>query len=190
MRIVGGNLKGRTFSKKLPNTIRPTSELVRESLFNILNNLIDFDSIAVLDICAGTGAFAIESISRGATNCTLIEDNPKVCSIIKDIMNTLNIDKQYYKIINYDAIKFTQNYNPDTNTQFDLIFFDPPYFQDLYHKILDNIIHNNMLKDDGLLIVEFGYNIKINIPSKFNILKEKKYGDTSILILEYQNNNE
>ena len=185
MRIVGGELKGRFFSKKLPNTVRPTSELVRESLFNILNNLIDFDSINVLDICAGTGALGIEAISRGANNCTFIESNSRVCSLIKEILISFKVEKSKFSIINYDALKFLHNTTiiPDGLT-FDLIFFDPPYLKDMYDKVLSDIEERNIMSQDGLLVVEYGHNVTFTIPESFIVVKEKKYGDSSIIILE------
>lgn len=191
MRIVGGELKGRIFSKKLPNGVRPTSELVRESLFNILQNLIDFESTKVLDICAGTGALGIESISRGATSCTFVESNPRVCSLIKDVLQNFKVETNHYQVINYDATKFFHNKSIITEeTKFDLIFFDPPYLAEMYDKILGDISNINVLSEGGLLIVEFGHNVKFHIPDSFDILKEKKYGDSSILILESKRENE
>lgn len=185
MRIVGGNLKGRFFSKKLPNGVRPTSELVRESLFNILYNLIDFNSLSVLDLCAGTGALGIESLSRGASSCLFVDSNNKVCSLIKEILNHFKIDIQKYKVINYDSTKLFHNRTiiPD-NSKFDIIFFDPPYLAELYDKILFDIADGDFLTDYGLIVIEYGHNVKFNIPNVFNLLKEKKYGDTSIIILE------
>lgn len=190
MRIVGGELKGRFFSKKLPNGVRPTSELVRESLFNILNNLIEFDSISVLDLCAGTGALGIESLSRGANSCVFIDSNAKVCSLIKEILTNFKIDQERYKVINFEVTKVFHNLSIiPKDTQYDIIFFDPPYLAELYDKILMDIAQENKLTDDGLLVVEYGHNVKFNIPDSFNIIKEKKYGDSSIIILEKKINN-
>lgn len=191
MRIVGGELKGRSFSKKLPNGVRPTSELVRESLFNILQNLIDFDSIRVLDVCAGTGALGIESISRGGSHCIFVDSNHRVCSLIKEILSNFKVNSSNYKVVNFDVLKLFQNKAiiPD-DTKFDLIFFDPPYLAEMYDKVLSDISHRNLLSNDGLLVVEFGHNVKFEIPPKFDIVKEKKYGDSSILILENKTDND
>lgn len=190
MRIVGGELKGRIFSKKLPNGVRPTSELVRESLFNILQNLIDFDSINVLDICAGTGALGIESISRGAAKCTFIDSNHKVCSLIKEILTTFKINNDSYHVINYDATKLFNNKTIfGENEKFNLIFLDPPYLAEMYDKTLSDLTKANILNNDAIVVVEYGHNVKFEIPAYFNVLKEKKYGDSSILILEIASEN-
>jgi len=191
MRIVGGELKGRIFSKKLPNGVRPTSELVRESLFNVLQNLIDFDSISVLDICAGTGALGIESISRGAAICTFVDSSPRVCSLIKEVLSTFKVDSNKYKVINYDALKMFHNKTilPE-NTKFDLIFFDPPYLEDMYDRVLSGVAESNILTDIGLFVVEYGHNVKFEIPNSLEIIKEKKYGDSSIIIFEKKQSND
>lgn len=185
MRIIGGELKGRSYSKKLPNNVRPTSELVRESLFNTLNNLIDFENVEVLDLCAGTGALGIESISRGAKFCKFIELNPKVSAIIKDACNSLGINKDKYKIITQNVVKFINQIDMDTGlNQYDLIFFDPPYFEDLYDNVINGIIEKKLLYNDGLFVVEISSNLNFKISNHFEILKNKKYGDTNIYIME------
>ncbi|HRP01404.1 MAG TPA: 16S rRNA (guanine(966)-N(2))-methyltransferase RsmD [Candidatus Kapabacteria bacterium] len=184
MRIVGGDLKGRVFKGKLPNGVRPTSELVRESLFNILNNLIDFEGITVLDLCAGTGALGIEAISRGADISVFVDINPKVCSLIKNITTYFNIEERKCRIVNFDALKITQNNHIISNLpKFDIIFFDPPYLKGIYNTIINNIVVNSLLSDIGLLVVESGFKVEFELPVQLEIIKEKKYGDSNLLIL-------
>ena len=184
MKITGGYLKGRIYSKKLPNNIRPTSELVREGLFNTLSNLIDFNDIYVLDLCAGTGALGLESISRGAKFGHFIEKNNKTCLIIKDIAYSFGLSQSSFKITNIDVIKFLKLYKVNSENKYDIIFFDPPYFIDLYNNVLSLLVEIDLLNQFGLIVVE--YSKKIELP-KFDFLKElkqKTYGDTIISIFE------
>lgn len=184
MKITGGYLKGRIYSKKLPNNIRPTSELVREALFNTLSNLIDFNDVYVLDLCAGTGALGIESISRNAKFCHFIEKDAKTCSIIKDIANSLDIDQNSFKITNIDVIKFLRLSKLNSENKYDIIFFDPPYFFDLYNSVLSLLAEIDLLNEFGLIVVEYSKKIELPKHKLLKELKQKTYGDTIISIFE------
>src|SRR5579872_572518 len=94
MRIISGKYKSRKLIAPKGDTTRPTSDRARESLFNVLNNLIDFEGISVLDLFAGTGAFAFEAISRGAEKATLVEQNRTVIETIKENARVLEIEPQ------------------------------------------------------------------------------------------------
>ncbi len=184
MKITGGYLKGRIYSKKLPNNIRPTSELVREALFNTLSNLIDFNDIYVLDLCAGTGALGLESISRGAKFCHFIEKDGKTCSIIKDIANSLGINLNCFKVTNIDVIKFLKLYKVNSENKYDIIFFDPPYFINLYNNVLSLLAEIDLLNEFGLIVIEYSKKIEITKYKYLKELKQKTYGDTIISIFE------
>ena len=105
MRVIGGRFGGRKIPSPKSETIRPTSDFVRESIFNILNNLIDFEDIVVCDIFAGTGALGLESLSRGASYAYFIEKNRMNANNIKTLMSDFGVEKEEYSIICNDAKK-------------------------------------------------------------------------------------
>ncbi len=180
MRIIGGSFRSRKIKYKIPDNIRPTSDRVRETMFNILNNLIDFENCLILDLFSGTGALGFESLSRGAENVTFVEKNRKSIDIIKNIALDLEIPKNQYSIINSDVIKYLRNI--DSITQYDIIFADPPYHSNIYNDLFEIIVERDILKKDALFIVEFGSSMKIPELSKYNLLSAREIGDTSFAI--------
>src|SRR5258706_8030469 len=131
MRIISGIYKSRKLIAPKGEATRPTSDRARESLFNVLNNLIDFDGISVLDLFAGSGAFAFEVLSRGAEHATLVDKNRNAIEVITTNAEALKVDSQV-EIIQKDAYQWlsrlseipTIDHRPST---IDLIFADPPY---------------------------------------------------------------
>ena len=130
MRIIGGKYGSRRINVKIPDNVRPTTDRVRESIFNILNNLIDFQDLKVLDLFAGTGAFGFEALSRGSAYTQFVEKNKRTFELIRSVANSLEIPKSDYGIINGDAVKYLQN--DKAQFSYDLIFADPPYDNDIY----------------------------------------------------------
>ena len=123
MRIIAGNLKRRLIKAPKGQITRPTTDRVRESLFNMLNSRIDFVESDVLDLFAGTGALGLESISRGATSVTFVEANPKVIKYCRENATQLQVDEACV-FFQADAVSFLRSYK---GPAFDLIFADPPY---------------------------------------------------------------
>ncbi|MEZ4797656.1 MAG: 16S rRNA (guanine(966)-N(2))-methyltransferase RsmD [Flavobacteriaceae bacterium] len=149
MRIISGVHKGRkiTAPKKLP--VRPTTDMAKESLFNILNNLFYFDEISVLDLFAGTGNISYEFASRGTEHIVSVDKDFGCTKFICETAETLELPIQ---VIKADVLKFLET----TNEKFTIIFADPPYdFDvDLFSKIPELVFKNELLEDDGILIVE------------------------------------
>ncbi|WP_298901555.1 RsmD family RNA methyltransferase [uncultured Psychroserpens sp.] len=149
MRIISGQYKGRriTAPKKLP--VRPTTDMAKESLFNILNNNFYFDEISVLDLFAGTGNISYEFASRGTKYITAV-DGHYPC--IKFINETAQAFEMQISTIKSDVFKFLEK----TKQQHTVIFADPPYDFPLeeFAKIPALVFQNELLEDDGLLIVE------------------------------------
>ncbi len=149
MRIISGQYKGRRITppKKLP--VRPTTDMAKEALFNILNNQYYFDEITVLDLFAGTGSISYEFASRGTTNITAVDED---FGCIKFINTTAEEFEMTIQTIKSDVFKFLET----SKTKGTVIFADPPYAFTLeqFSKIPELIFKNNLLEDDGLLIVE------------------------------------
>jgi len=149
MRIISGQFKGRriTAPKKLP--VRPTTDMAKEALFNILNNQYYFDEISVLDLFTGTGSISYEFASRGTQNITAVDEDFGCIKFINETsrdfeMSILTIKSDVYKFLEKTTLKVT------------IIFADPPYAFSLkeFSKIPELIFQNNLLETDGLLIVE------------------------------------
>lgn len=149
MRIISGQFKGRriTAPKKLP--VRPTTDMAKESLFNILNNQYYFDDITVLDLFAGTGNISYEFASRGTQHITAVDEN---YGCIKFINETSEAFDMSIATIKSDVFKYLER----SKEKFTVIFADPPYDFPVeeFSKIPELVFQNQLLGDDGLLIVE------------------------------------
>ncbi|MGJ8593619.1 MAG: RsmD family RNA methyltransferase [Aquaticitalea sp.] len=149
MRIISGQFKGRriTAPKKLP--VRPTTDMAKEALFNILNNTYYFDTISVLDLFSGTGSISYEFASRGTENITAVDED---LGCIKFINKTAEEFEMNIQALKSDVFKFLES----TKVQADVIFADPPYAfsLELFSKIPELVFQNNLLVAEGILIVE------------------------------------
>lgn len=178
IRIISGTLKNKIL--KCPKNIRPTKDIVRESVFNILTAKgINFEKSSIIDMCSGSGSYGIEALSRGAQKVTFIEKSPLNSDIIKNNLNILNQSK--YEIIVKDIIKIKTPF-----PMYTVSFLDPPYQEKiLYEKGLE------LLKESKNIIVELDIHsqealkeiISKNLPSHV-IKTEKKYGQTLIFLIE------
>ena len=147
MRIVSGTHRGRNIKppKNLP--VRPTTDLAKESLFNILNNLVDFEELRVLDLFSGTGSISYEFYSRGAREITVVEQNYRCVDFIKKTTGLLKMPE--IKVVQANVFSFLKN-----SLQYDLIFADPPYNIGRYEELTSAILNNELLSEDGILIIE------------------------------------
>ena len=183
MRIIAGKFKGRKLVKSDHlKSLRPTTDMAREALFNILAsgkfiNEISFDinGANILDVCAGSGAVAFEALSRGAKFATLIEKDRGHIEIIRSNAKVFDVENQI-KILNYDAKKLPKN-----SEFFDLIFIDPPY-EDNYKEIIEKLCSENWIKQDSLVVIEHDsiFNKKgFDIGKSLKFLDLRSYGKTS-----------
>ena len=180
MRIITGKAKGLKLKTPKGLLTRPTSDRIKESLFNILNGIFDFDDKKILDLFAGTGALGLEAMSRGSSQAVFVDF--QTTSIIRD--NCINAhfinESEIFKLDIFKAItKFSAQ-----NRQFDLIFCDPPYNKGLCEKTLIEVDKLNLLAPKGLFIAEHGANesIKVNFYN-YNMenLRQVKYGNTTTI---------
>jgi len=183
MRIIGGEYGGRKIKVKIPENVRPTTDLVRESMFNILHNLIDFDNLNVLDLFAGTGALGIECLSRGAGFVRFVEKNRKTSELLRSIAEDIKISREKYQITVNDAVKFL-NKDSEPKQFFDLVFADPPYDADVYDSILLNLLNSSILSDDFIAVIEYRSSNNLVVPDDFEIINERIFGDTGFKIIE------
>ena len=169
MRIVSGTYKGRriTAPKKLP--VRPTTDMAKESLFNILNNHYYFDDISVLDLFAGTGNISYEFASRGTDKITAVDQH---YGCIKFINDTAESFEMSITTIKSDVFQFLER----TQLQHTVIFADPPYDFPLeeFTKIPQLVFENSLLETDGLLVVEHSKHTNLSELNRYS--HSKSYG--------------
>jgi len=177
MRIISGLYKSRKIiaPKNLP--VRPTTDMAKESLFNILNNHFYFDDISVLDLFAGTGNISYEFASRGTEQITSVDQD---FGCIKFINKTAEAFNMPINTIKSDVFKFLEKSNLQTN----IIFADPPYnFSDEhFEKIPELVFQNNLLLEDGLLIIEHSKHTNLTNINHFSY--SKSYGGNMFSFFE------
>jgi 16S rRNA (guanine(966)-N(2))-methyltransferase RsmD len=180
MRIISGKHKGRRLQapKKLP--VRPTTDMAKEGLFNILNNTYYFDAISVIDLFAGTGNISYEFASRGSKNVVAIDENYNCVKYINATSKELNFDITSYKM---DVYSFLEK----TTIKADIIFADPPYhFETVkFLEIVDRVFQKKMIAEDGLLIIEHSKNTDLS--QHENHSYDKRYGGNVFSFFEYKN---
>lgn len=131
MRIISGKYKGHHLVSFKADHIRPTTDRVKESLFNKL--MFDIEGAEVLDLFCGTGNLGLESISRGARFVTFVDDNRKSLEITKKNIEKLKVPAESYKVIQTDVLKFLKNYKGDS---VNIIFADPPFTEKMAHEVM------------------------------------------------------
>jgi len=179
MKVISGIYKGRNIEGFTLDGTRPTMERVKESLFATIQNYID--NAVVLDLFSGSGNLGIEALSEGASMAYLCDYNPKAIKTIKNNIDTIGIENAKGLLMDY---KKALKYFNDNNIKFDIIFLDPPYKTDYIEKSLLLIDEYNLLNDKGIVVCENDSIDRIVYNDKYNCLKEKKYGDKVVVILE------
>jgi 16S rRNA (guanine966-N2)-methyltransferase len=171
MRIIGGVLKGLRLNppKNLP--VRPTTDLAKEALFNILLNKIEFEGIKVLDLFSGTGNISLEFASRGAAEVVSIDRSIHCINYLKDTARQHKLTQ--IKTFKADVLKYLQL----ETEQYDLIFADPPYDMNQIPELPKIIFEKNLLLPDGLLIVE--HQSLQNLSNHPAFVEQRKYGHSS-----------
>ena len=189
MRIIAGKYRGRKLKSPPSLQTRPTSDRLRETLFNILAPRIE--GAWFLDLCAGTGAVGIEALSRGAVHVTFVDQSQKMCALIEANVEALD-DEGDVEIVISEALTFlkkrarkstpslTVGLLPRSARRFDIIFFDPPYAAD-YEAVLNYVGEHAeaLLTEDGLVVVE--HQKKKELPERFGTLtryRVLKQGDS------------
>ena len=186
MRIISGNFKGRKILEPKDKETRPLKDLTKESIFNIINHSnkfsININKALVLDLFSGVGSFGIECLSQGAKHVTFVEKYDLVLPILKKNLNNLKSINNY-RIIEKDILdKFDFN---ELKNNFDIIFLDPPYREKAIDKILELIIKNKILKNNGIIIIHRHKKETDTFPENFYIIDEKKYGISKIIFGSY-----
>jgi 16S rRNA (guanine966-N2)-methyltransferase len=181
MRVIGGTYRGRRLRGLSGLAIRPTSDRLRETLFNILAPRIR--GARFLDICAGSGAVGIEALSRGATAVTFIEQSRSASGIIVANLTALGITSEATTITRDAASALKQL--EQGSSQFDTVFFDPPYASEIYAQVMRHLGSGNLLSSGALTIVE--HRAKTPPEQKYGRLRmfrEVKQGESALAFYE------
>lgn len=169
MRIVSGELKGRRFSPPESFSARPTTDFAKENIFNVLNNIVDFEEIKVLDLFSGTGSISYEFASRGCRSVTSVEMNFKHQRFIAQTIRDLGIADRV-RSLKGDAFRFVAN----TKEKYDLIFADPPFDLETAAQLPDLINEHGLLNPGGMFILEHSGAGKYNAHPLFQ--QTRNYG--------------
>ncbi len=177
MRVVGGSAKGTILKTARGEKIRPTSDKIRESLFNIL--AADIEKSSFLDCYAGSGAVGIEALSRGAKKAIFVESNKDAISIIRENLERCHLEKK--AVVIHKSFERSARKIKEFQNSLDLIFVDPPYQGIDYRKILEITGKQKLLHRNGWLIIE--HLKKETLPHVYydlNKVKLKSYGQTAL----------
>jgi 16S rRNA (guanine966-N2)-methyltransferase len=184
MRVVAGRFRGRALQAPDDMTIRPTSDRVRESVFNILAHGLDgfsLNSARVIDLFAGTGALGIEAVSRGAAYCLFVEEAPEARALIRKNVEALGLTGET-RIFRRDATDLgpAGNMGP-----YSLAFLDPPYGKGLGEKALAGLADGKWLMPGAICMLEERAGTDVVIPAAFELLDTRTYGDTDVRFLRF-----
>ena len=175
MRVIGGAAKGRRLLAPKGQAVRPTSDRVKESLFNILPR--DFSGMKVLDLFAGTGNLSIEALSRGAVHAVLVDSSERSAAAIKENLRRLSFTAKT-EVWTAPAARCLRAL-ARRRESFDIIFLDPPYDRGLAKRSLDIIAQCNIVRESGTIVVE--HSTREALQQRYDSLElhdERRYGDT------------
>ena len=185
MRIIGGKNRGRNLFAPEGIMIRPTSDRIRESIFNILNSYVDngFYDKVVVDLFSGTGALGLEAVSRGAKSAILVDNQPQAIALIKKNAQKFKENEDII-VLKRDATRIGPF--PYMNSNANVIFLDPPYKKNLIPTSLRSLIDNNWLANEALCITELSTTETIDYGPRFKLIDIRKYAKTIIHILKFK----
>lgn len=183
MRIVGGEFRGRILAAPRTHTIRPTSDRLREAVFNILSHGYPeaLEGARVLDLFAGTGALGLEALSRGARFCTFVDDSAEARGLIRANIDALGLGGRS-RLFRRDAARLG---DCGANEPFSLAFLDPPYRKGLAERCLDSLSKGKWLSANALVMIEEAADVQLALPPEFILCEQRVYGDTQLILLHH-----
>lgn len=182
MRIIGGKLRGRRLATIPGKSIRPTADRVKEALFNILADRLP--GSAVLDLFAGTGALALEALSRGAQSALFVDNRQKALDVLRLNIQSLGL-ADHTRVVRWDIAR-NLNCLRGMIPRFDLVFIDPPYHTGLIRPSLVNLCSSRAMADGAVIVVEHGYQDPVpeDLPA-LTIMDRRRYAKTLVSFLSY-----
>ena len=187
LRVISGKYKGKKLFCEEEAEIRPTKEIAKEGLFSILDSdkfLKNGERLLVganvLDVFAGTGALAIEAISRGARSATLIDNNPQHIDVARKNISSIQ-EAENIKILKADATSL-----PNSRERYDVVFIDPPYQGNLLIKALEQLATKAWFNPLAIVVCESSSKEKIEFSEHFEFLEERQYGKSKFTFLRFK----
>jgi len=183
MRIIAGRLKGTILHLPKDKNTRPLKDLVRESIFNLLNHSnkisLKLEHSNILDLYAGTGSFGLECLSRQASSVYFVEKKKEAIEILEKNIKKLRV-KNKIKIFFSDIFELIEK-EKIPESKFDLIFCDPPFKDINIEKLINLIFNKNLMNKNGIMILHRNKNTKEKLPNCFKIIDERIYGISKII---------
>ncbi len=189
MRIISGKFKGRKILKSIDNSTRPLKDMVKESMFNIIEHSklinLELKNTNILDLYSGVGSFGLECLSRGAKKVFFFEKHIPALNILKKNIKILDSENNC-EIIDNDVGNL-EKLDKFSNCQFDLVFLDPPFKDMNLNLIIEKISKIKILKKNSYIIIHRNKNILENYNNKLKILRIENYGKSKIIFARIQN---
>jgi len=176
MRVISGTARGRKLKEPFGNKIRPTSDKVKESVFNIIQ--FDIEGRRVLDLFAGTGQYGIETLSRGARNAAFVDSSSESVKLIRENLKICGFS-ELSSVFARDVLRFLEN-----EEKFDLIFIDPPYDSDIVDTALFKIVEFDKLNINGIIICESKADVTMPLLT-LPYLMQRQYKYSGVMITKY-----
>lgn len=187
LRVISGKARGLKLDAPKNQDVRPTTDRVKESLFNMINSYI-MDS-NILDLFAGTGSLGIECLSRGAKNCVFVDKSKDSINIVRSNVKKARVENES-TILNVDFKDAVKRLSTQ-NQKFDVIFMDPPYYENMFIECLKSIDKFNLLDEDGIIVVEHDTkDLFEDSIGRLNKSREKKYGNTTLTFYKLEEQDE
>lgn len=181
MRVIAGRCKGRVLFRPHGNLIRPTSDRIKEYIFDYLGS--EIENASVLDLFSGSGNLSIEALSRGAESSILIDKSKEAIRLIYKNLELTKLLSQC-RVVHQDVFRFLK-IAAKSKLNFDYIFADPPYSANIYNEVIENIGKGDFLKDGGLFILECDSRRFIESQElPFVVVTRKNFGDSAIIVLK------
>ncbi len=175
MRVIAGRYKGRRLYSVKGRRIRPATDRVKETIFNILSTRLNLTGTTVLDLFAGTGSLGIEALSRGARRTVFVENANFAVQIIERNLRALDA-QAYATVVRTDALKYIR----DTKEQFDLVFADPPYSYELTGKLPSLIFEHGLVPTGGYLLIEHQDTLGFPASKAYKMSLSKAFGNSVV----------
>jgi len=188
VRIIAGKHKGRKINIQVDKNLRPTRPMVREAIFSILgsgeficdNGSLAIEGAVVLDLFSGSGSFAMEALSRGASKVILIDNNRDHINLAKYNLESIG-EISNSLLICCDIEKLCA-----PKEQVDVVFIDPPYRKNMISTAVNKLFKEKWLKDQAIIVIETDLKDQFNLPENFALISQREYGATKLHIFKYK----